>query len=129
MEVFLIFAAGLAVGSFLNLCAYRLARGQSIVRPRSRCVSCCTTLGARDLLPLLSYLIQRGRCRHCGVPISKRTLAGELVTGLGFLASWALLGETMAVPLVSGLASIAIFAAMLILERRDVAKDGMADGV
>jgi prepilin signal peptidase PulO-like enzyme (type II secretory pathway) len=129
MEVLLVLAAGLAVGSFLNLCAYRVARGQSIVRPRSHCVSCDATLGVRELIPVLSYLLQRGRCRHCGAAISKRTLAGELWTGAAFVSLRAALGATVAVPLLCGAASALIFAAMLAVERQDVTREAKADGV
>jgi prepilin signal peptidase PulO-like enzyme (type II secretory pathway) len=129
MEVLLALAAGLAVGSFLNLCAYRVARGESIIRPRSHCVSCAATLRVRELIPVLSYLLQRGRCRHCGAAISKRTLAGELCTGAAFVSLRAALGTTAAVPLLCGAASAVIFAAMLVVERRDVAKEATADGV
>src|SRR3954447_18583525 len=75
---------GLIIGSFLNVVAYRLPRGESIVKPRSRCTSCGTEVRARDNVPLVSWLLLRGRCRHCSAQISARYPAVELVTGVVF---------------------------------------------
>lgn len=77
----LCFLTGLAVGSFLNVCIWRLPRGQSIVRPRSRCPHCGEGIGARDNIPLVSYLLLRGRCRRCRKSISRRYPAVEALTG------------------------------------------------
>ena len=75
---------GLIIGSFLNVVAYRLPRGESIVKPRSRCTTCGTEVRALDNIPLLSWLVLRGRCRHCSAQISPRYPAVELVTGIVF---------------------------------------------
>src|SRR5918911_4850258 len=75
---------GLVIGSFLNVVAYRLPRGESIVKPRSRCTSCGTEVRALDNIPLISWLVLRGRCRHCSAPISARYPAVELATGVVF---------------------------------------------
>jgi len=64
--------AGLLVGSFLNVVAYRLPRGESLAKPRSRCPSCETPIKPYDNIPVISWLLLRGRCRHCGHPISVR---------------------------------------------------------
>lgn len=72
---------GLLVGSFLNVVIYRLPRGESIVSPPSRCPRCGTGLTVGDLVPVLSYLWLRGRCRYCGAGISPRYPAVELLTG------------------------------------------------
>lgn len=79
-------ALGLAVGSFLNVVIHRVPQGLSIVRPPSRCPSCGTTLAARDNIPLLSWVVLRGRCRTCGAPISVRYPLVELATGVVFAA-------------------------------------------
>jgi leader peptidase (prepilin peptidase)/N-methyltransferase len=76
--------AGLLVGSFLNVVAYRLPRGESIVKPRSRSTTSGTEVRALDNVPLLSWLVLRGRCRHCKAQISPRYPAVELVTGVVF---------------------------------------------
>src|SRR3954464_11129063 len=75
---------GLIIGSFLNVVAYRLPRGESIVKPRSRCTTCGTEVRALDNIPLLSWLVLRGRRRHCTRYISARFPAVELVTGVVF---------------------------------------------
>lgn len=78
---------GLVVGSFLNVVVHRLPRGQSLVRPRSRCPWCGAPIRALDNLPVLSFLLLRGRCRHCSGPISWRYPLMELVTALLFVVS------------------------------------------
>ncbi len=74
--------AGLLIGSFLNVVVWRLPRGESLSRPRSRCPSCGTPIRPYDNVPVLSWLVLRGRCRDCGTPISSRYPAVELVTGI-----------------------------------------------
>jgi leader peptidase (prepilin peptidase)/N-methyltransferase len=81
-----IFLAGLAFGSFLNVCIYRLPRGLSVVRPRSACPQCKTPISALDNIPLFSWVWLAGRCRHCQTAISFRYPLVELLTGLLFLA-------------------------------------------
>jgi leader peptidase (prepilin peptidase)/N-methyltransferase len=71
---------GAAVGSFLNVVAYRLPRGLSLVRPRSRCPSCEEPIRPYDNVPVLSWLVLRGRCRSCRAPISPRYPVVEAVT-------------------------------------------------
>ncbi len=69
---------GAVFGSFLNCAAWRIARGESFWTGRSRCPECGHTLGVPDLVPVLSWLVLRGRCRHCGKRIPARYLAVEL---------------------------------------------------
>lgn len=75
-------APGLAVGSFLNVLASRLPLHRSLVRPGSACMSCGTPVAPRDNIPVVSYLLLRGRCRACGVHIPVRYPLVELATGL-----------------------------------------------
>jgi leader peptidase (prepilin peptidase)/N-methyltransferase len=77
---------GLLVGSFLNVVAYRLPRGESLVHPRSRCPSCGTQLRAIDNIPVVSWLALRGRCHSCGVPISARYPLVEATTSALYVA-------------------------------------------
>jgi leader peptidase (prepilin peptidase) / N-methyltransferase len=77
---------GLLVGSFLNVVAHRLPRGESLVRPRSRCPHCGTQLRAVDNVPLISWLALRGSCRHCDAPISARYPLVELTTAALYVA-------------------------------------------
>jgi leader peptidase (prepilin peptidase) / N-methyltransferase len=71
---------GLVFGSFLNVVVHRVPRQESIVRPASRCPSCGHELSARDNIPVISWLLLKGRCRYCRAPISARYPAGELLT-------------------------------------------------
>jgi leader peptidase (prepilin peptidase)/N-methyltransferase len=75
-------APGLALGSFLNVVAARVPRRTSIVSPASACMECGTPIGWRDNIPVVSYLVLRGRCRHCGTKISALYPAVELATAL-----------------------------------------------
>ncbi len=84
--------AGLCIGSFLNVVIYRLPRGESIISGRSHCVSCSTEICWYDLIPLLSYLILRGRCRSCRAPVSSRYPLVEFLTGGLFLVLYLHLG-------------------------------------
>jgi leader peptidase (prepilin peptidase)/N-methyltransferase len=77
---------GAVVGSFLNVVIHRLPRGESLVHPRSRCPSCGVQIAEYDNVPIVSWLVLRGRCRHCGAPISPRYPVVELLTALTFAA-------------------------------------------
>jgi leader peptidase (prepilin peptidase)/N-methyltransferase len=79
------FALGLVIGSFLNVVIHRLPRGESLVRPASRCPGCQRPIRPWENVPLLSYLALRGRCRGCGVGIPLRYPGVELLTGLLFV--------------------------------------------
>jgi leader peptidase (prepilin peptidase)/N-methyltransferase len=87
--------AGLIVGSYLNVVVYRVPRGLSTVRPRSRCPSCGAGVGARDNLPVVSWLLLRGRCRHCGALIGWRYPVVELATAALFVACLERFGPTL----------------------------------
>jgi leader peptidase (prepilin peptidase) / N-methyltransferase len=77
---------GAAVGSFLTVVIHRLPKGESLVRPRSHCPHCGEPVRLWDNVPLVSWLLLRGRCRHCGERISPRYPAIELVTASTFVA-------------------------------------------
>ena len=80
-----LFLFGLLIGSFLNVCIWRLPREESIIRPGSHCPACSTALGVRDLVPVLSWIFLRGKCRFCGERIPVRYPVVELLTGCLFL--------------------------------------------
>jgi|SRR5579862_263500 len=85
MEYLVIFILGTLIGSFLNVCIFRLPANESIVSPPSRCPACGTSVRYRDNIPIISYLLLRGRCRACGSPISPRYPAVEALTGVLFV--------------------------------------------
>lgn len=89
---------GLAIGSFLNVVIWRVPRGESIVRPGSRCPSCGSTLLARDNVPVLGYLLLRGRCRACSRAVSRRYPVVELLTAALFVAVTAKVGPQWELP-------------------------------
>jgi leader peptidase (prepilin peptidase) / N-methyltransferase len=86
LAIVLAAVGGLIVGSFLNVVAHRLPRGESLVKPRSRCPQCGTQLRPIDNVPVISWLALRGRCHHCGAPISARYPAVELITAALYVA-------------------------------------------
>ncbi len=88
----IVFLAGLAMGSFLNVCIHRMPLGLSVVSPSSACPKCGRFIKPYDNIPVLSWLILRGRCRYCRASISPRYLIVELLTGVLFLACFELFG-------------------------------------
>ncbi len=85
MSYLLIFIIGLLIGSFLNVCIYRIPLKQSIVSPPSHCTDCNTKLKPVDLIPVLSYLFYKGKCRYCKAKISVQYPIIELLTGVMYL--------------------------------------------
>lgn len=124
LVVFLFGAFGLIVGSFLNVVIYRVPARISIVRPGSACPACATPIAARDNVPVLSWLVLRGRCRRCAAPISARYPLVELGTGvlfavlaLRFGAGWTLPAELL---LGAGLLALAVIDAERLLLPRTI---------
>lgn len=87
MTVVLIVLLGLVVGSFLNVVIHRVPRKESVVLPSSRCPTCKEAISAKDNIPVVSYLLLKGRCRYCGERISIRYPIVEGLTGLLFGAA------------------------------------------
>jgi len=109
---------GLVVGSFLNVVVHRVPRGESIVRPGSRCPACGHGIGPLENVPVLSWLFLRGRCRGCAAPISLRYPLVELITGLLFaVAAWRF-GPGAQAGLVMLLAAGLLAAALIDFEHR-----------
>ncbi|HUI57082.1 MAG TPA: prepilin peptidase [Bryobacteraceae bacterium] len=84
MEAIIALLFGLLIGSFLNVCIYRWPRDLSVVKPRSHCIACEKTIAWYDNIPVLSFVVLGGRCRHCQARISFRYPVVELATGLLF---------------------------------------------
>ena len=95
MDIFLILVLGLSIGSFMNVCIYRIAREESIVFPASHCTSCGYQLGYRDLVPIISYITLRGKCRNCNERISIRYLLVEIINGLLYILMYFKFGFTL----------------------------------
>jgi leader peptidase (prepilin peptidase) / N-methyltransferase len=103
---------GLVIGSFLNVCIYRLPRSTSIALPRSRCPHCDTPIRPYDNIPVLSYIILRGKCRSCGKPISIQYPIVELLTGLAFYAcahTWGFAPATLVNSLFLSMVIVLVF--------------------
>src|SRR6187549_938905 len=102
MSVFLLLIlvslAGLLVGSFLNVVIWRVPRGESVVSPPSHCPTCGRELRWRDNIPVLSWILLRGRCRDCGEPIGRRYPLVELATAAVFAAMATAIGLDAALP-------------------------------
>ena len=114
LELF-IFLFGMAVGSFLNVCIYRLPRSISLIRPSSMCPSCRTKIAFYDNVPVASYLWLRGRCRHCGIAISPRYPLIELISGLFAVAVFAHYGLSW-----EGLIVYALVSALVVITYIDI---------
>ena len=113
------FLGGMMAGSFISVVAHRVPRGLSIVGPRSQCPSCGAQIAAYDNVPVISWLLLRGRCRRCREPISVRYPALELGLGAAFLATVLVLWHDP-VQLAMGLVFLATLAAITLtdLEQR-----------
>jgi leader peptidase (prepilin peptidase)/N-methyltransferase len=109
---------GLLVGSFLNVVVHRVPAGQSVVRPRSSCPGCGTEISARDNIPVLSWLLLRGRCRSCSAPISVRYPAVEALTALLFLAMALRFGWSAELPAFLYLTAVGVALAAIDIDTR-----------
>lgn len=109
-------ALGLVVGSFLNVVVWRVPRGESVVRPPSHCPGCDAPVRPRDNVPVVSWLLLRGRCRDCGVRISARYPLVESLTGATFAALAERIGPHPALPAYLYLAAVGIALALIDLE-------------
>jgi leader peptidase (prepilin peptidase) / N-methyltransferase len=89
---------GLVAGSFLNVVAYRIPAGKSVVTPRSACPACGHEIRPRDNVPVLSWMLLRGRCRDCGAPISPRYPIVEAVTAVLWVLAAVVLGAVWVLP-------------------------------
>src|SRR5919106_6227235 len=111
MEIALAAVIGAIVGSFLNVVVWRLPRGESLVTPRSRCPACEKPIAPYDNVPVVSWLLLQGRCRHCGARISPRYPLIELITAAAFAAVVAIRGFdsdlVLELPFVAALIALA----------------------
>jgi leader peptidase (prepilin peptidase)/N-methyltransferase len=111
-------APGLALGSFLNVVAARLPRGSSLVRPGSACLACEAPIAWYDNVPLVSYLVLRGRCRSCAAPIGLRYPAVELVTGALVAACFLVFGVALEALVAAFFCAVLVAISAIDLEHR-----------
>lgn len=116
----ILFFVGLAVGSFLNVVAYRVPRDQSIVSPPSACPHCGKPIQARDNIPILSWFVLRGRCRNCGGWISIRYPLVEFATGLAFAGTVFVVGITWLLPAALFFVAVTITLTITDLEHKRI---------
>jgi leader peptidase (prepilin peptidase) / N-methyltransferase len=113
-------APALALGSFLNVVAHRVPARRSLVRPRSACGSCGAEIAARDNIPVLSYVLLRGRCRHCAARISPVYPLVEAVTAALAVACVAAFGLTAEAALAFGFCAVLVTLSVIDLQHRIV---------
>ena len=131
MVIVVLFALGLCIGSFLNVAIWRIPRRLSVVRPPSHCPSCEAFLRVRDLVPVVSWLLLRGRCRACAAPISVRYPVVELTTAVLFAAVGVRFGASWALPAYLVFVAVAVVLAgidldTMTLPRRIIYGSGVA---
>ncbi|MFA6431566.1 MAG: prepilin peptidase [Candidatus Margulisiibacteriota bacterium] len=90
--IYIAFIIGTIIGSFLNVCIYRLPKGESILFPASHCPNCKRELSFFDLIPILGYFLLRGKCRYCQEKIAVRYLIVEIAVGIAFAVIWLING-------------------------------------
>ena len=113
-----LFAAllGLVIGSFLNVVIWRVPRGESVVSPPSHCPNCDAVISPHDNIPVMSWLLLRGRCRQCGSRISARYPLVELLTGVLFAVLAAYFGAVAQLPAFLYLAAVGVALALIDLD-------------
>jgi len=120
IEIVLIFILGLIVGSFSNVCIYRIPRNESIVYPASHCTKCNTTIKPIDNIPLLSYILLKGRCRNCKSKISIQYPVVEFLNGLIYLIIYLIYGLSVQTLIYIILSSALIIIAFIDLNEQIV---------
>lgn len=121
MELFLsyllvytmVFCFGIAIGSFLNVCIYRLPKEESLVKGASHCMTCGEKIKKRDLVPVISWCLLGGKCRNCKAPISPRYTVVEALTGILFVLAFLYFGVDVN-PLMACHVSL-LFAALIVV--------------
>jgi leader peptidase (prepilin peptidase)/N-methyltransferase len=122
IEIFLVFVLGLIVGSFSNVCIYRIPRNESVIYPASHCPKCRTKIKPIDNIPLLSYILLKGRCRNCGSKISIQYPVVEFLTGLIYLIIYLIYGLS-----IQSLVYIILSSALIIITFIDLQEQMIPD--
>ena len=133
IEKIMVFIFGAIVGSFLNVCIYRLPKGQSIVTPGSHCPKCNKPISWYDNIPVLSYLVLKGRCRSCKTPINPGYIIVEVITAALAVALFTAFGPGPKFTAYSILSAGLIVATFVDLEIREIPDEvslgGLAAGL
>ena len=116
----LIFILGLIVGSFSNVCIYRIPKNESIIYPASHCPKCRSNITPKDNIPLLSYILLKGRCRNCKNKISIQYPVVEFLTGLVYLIIYLIYGLSVQTLIYIILSSALIIIAFIDLNQQIV---------
>jgi len=111
---------GVCIGSFLNVCIDRLPEGGSVLSPPSRCSNCNRRLSVLELIPILSYIILRGRCKECGEKIPARVLAVEVGTGVILILIWLRFGQSWQTYLYSMYCLLLVVVGVIDLEHQKI---------
>ena len=111
---------GIVIGSFLNVCIDRLPSGSSIIKPPSQCSHCKRRLSVLELIPVLSYILLRGRCRTCNEKIPLRVLVVEIGTGVLFLLIWYRFGQSWTTLLYSFYSVLLVVIGFIDLEQQRI---------
>ena len=122
IEIFLVFVLGLIVGSFSNVCIYRIPRNESVIYPASHCPKCRTKIKPVDNIPLLNYILLKGRCRNCGSKISIQYPVVEFLTGLIYLIIYLIYGLS-----IQSLVYIILSSALIIIAFIDLQEQMIPD--
>lgn len=111
---------GLLIGSFLNVCIYRIPRKESIVFGRSHCAGCSAEIAPRDLIPVLSYLFLGGKCRSCKAKISQRYPLVELLNGILYALVYLRFGFSLKTLVLAALVSVLIAVSGIDIDTREI---------
>ncbi len=125
----LAFVLGASLGSVMNCVAWRMARKESVLHSRSRCVRCGHELKALDLVPIVSWLLLRGKCRYCGEKISPRYVITEVLLGAVFTIAFLRLGLSWATLRAMGLCCALLGLSLVELDTQDVPDPFLVFGI
>ncbi|SHI69222.1 leader peptidase (prepilin peptidase) / N-methyltransferase [Dethiosulfatibacter aminovorans DSM 17477] len=120
LMVAIIFIYGLFIGSFLNVCIYRIPEGKSVVSPPSSCGNCGHRLSFLDMIPVLNYFIYKGKCRYCGASFSIQYPLIELLNGILYLLIFMKYGLSLQFVLYDGIASLLIVISIIDLNTKTI---------
>lgn len=129
MVGFFIFILGMIIGSFLNVCIYRIPKGESLICPASYCENCRTNIMMYDMIPVFSYIILHGRCRNCNGTIPVRYAIIEFLSGLVFLLMFHIYGLGIVFLKYCTLVSILIVIAVIDYDTTDIYLSTVALGI